>query len=68
MGVVLLLGFTVLEGATRLTAEAAAATLLARLNLGFLEVSWPTRLGVAEVAELFVVLGRIGSKGERLGL
>lgn len=63
------LGFIVWVGATYLTAEAAAATLLARLiPVVFLGVSGPPRLGVAAVAVLFVSRGRIGNKGERLGL
>lgn len=61
------LGFIV--WATYLTAEAAAATLLARLSpVVFLAVSGPPRLGVAAVAVLFVSRGRIGSNGGRLGL
>lgn len=56
-------------GAKYLTAEAAAATLLARLKpVVFLAVIGPTRLGVAAVAVMFFSLGTIGSKGERLGL
>lgn len=63
------MGLIVWVGGTYLTAEAAAATLLARLSpLGFLDVSRPPRLGVAAVAVMFVSRGRIGSKGERLGL
>lgn len=63
------LGFIVWVGATYLTAKAAAATLLARLSpVGFLPVSGPPRLGVAAVAVIFVSRGRIGNKGERLGL
>lgn len=62
-------GFIVWVWATYLTAEAAAATLLARLSLvGFLAVSGPPRLGVAAVAVMFVSRGRIGNKGGRLGL
>ncbi len=63
------LGFIVWVGATYLTAEAAAATLLARLSpVDFLAVSGPPRLGVAAVAVMFVSRGRIGNKGGRLGL
>lgn len=63
------MGLIVWVGGTYLPAEAAAATLLARLSpLGFLDVSRPPRFGVAAVAVMFVSLGRIGSKGERLGL
>lgn len=62
-------GFTVWEEATYLTAEAAAATLLARLKpVVFLGVSAPPRLGVAAVAVMFLSRGRIGSRGGRLGL
>lgn len=62
-------GFTVGVGVTYLTAEAAAATLRARLSpVGFLAVSWPPRLGAAGVTVMFASRGRIGSKGERLGL
>lgn len=69
VGMVPGLGFIVWVEATYLTAEAAAATLLARLGPeDFLAVSWPPRLGVAAVAVMFVSCGRIGSKGERLGL
>lgn len=63
------LGFIVLADAEFLTAEAAAATLLARLNfVGFLAVSGLLCLGVATVAVMFVSRGMIGSRGERLGL
>lgn len=63
------LGFIVWVGATCLTAEAAAATLLARLNrVLFLAVSVPPCFRVAAVAVIFVSRGRIGNKGERLGL
>lgn len=62
------LGFIVWLGATYLTAEAAAATLLARLPVVLLGVSGPPRLGVAAVAVEFVSRGRIGNKGGRLGL
>lgn len=63
------LGFIVWVGATYLTAEAAAATLLARLSpVVFLGVSGPPRLGVAAVAVMFVSRCRIGNKGGRLGL
>lgn len=62
-------GFIVGVVATSLTAEAAAATLLARLSRGdVLEISRPLCLGEAAVAVMFVSRGRIGSKGERLGL
>lgn len=63
------LGFIVWVGATYLTADAAAATPLARLNfVDFLGISWLPRLGVAAVAVMFVSCGKIGSKGERFGL
>lgn len=69
VGMVTWFGFIVWVGATNLTAEAAAATLLARLTpAGFLAVSEPPRLGVAAVAVMFDSRGRIGSKGGRLGL
>lgn len=69
VGTVPWFGFIVWVGATYLTAEAAAATLLARLNpVVFLAVTGPPRLGVAAVAVMFVSRGRIGSKGGRLGL
>lgn len=69
VGMVPELGFIVWAGATYLTAEAAAATLLARLSrVVFLAVTGLPRLGVAAVAVKFVSRGRIGSKGERLGL
>lgn len=69
VGMVPWLGFIVWVEATYLTAEAAAATLLARLSrVVFLTVSGPPRLGVAAVAVMFVSRGRIGNKGERLGL
>lgn len=56
-------------GATYLTAEAAAATFLARLSrVGFLTVSRPPDLGVAAVIVMFESRGMIGNKGERLGL
>lgn len=56
-------------GSAYLTAEAAAATFLARLNpVVFLGVSELPRFGVTEETEMFVTLGIIGSKGERLGL
>lgn len=62
-------GFIVDVESTGLTAEAAAATLLARLSRrGFLEVSAPLRLAEAAVAVTFDSCGKIGSKGERLGL
>lgn len=62
-------GFIVWVGATYLTAEAAAAALLARLNpVVFLAVTGLPCLGVAAVAVMFLSLGTIGSKGERLGL
>lgn len=62
-------GFAVWEEATYLTAEAAAATLLARLNpVVFLAVTGTPRIGVAAVAVMFLSRGRIGSKGGRLGL
>lgn len=62
-------GFIVWVGAIYLTPEAAAATLLARLShVGLLAVSWPPRFGVAAVIVMFVSCGRIGNKGERLGL
>lgn len=61
-------GFIVVVS-TSLTAEAAAATLLARLSRrGFLEVSALLRLAKAAVSVTFDSCGRIGSKGERLGL
>lgn len=69
VGMVPELGFIVWVGAIYLTAEAAAATLLARLILvGFLAVSVPPRLGVAAVAVMSVSRGRIGNNGGRLGL
>lgn len=69
VGIVPGLGFIVWVGATYLTAEAAAATLLARLShVGFLAVCRLPRLGVAAVAVMFVSRGRIGNKGGRLGL
>lgn len=69
VGIIPELGFIVCVVATYLTAEAAAATLLARLNrVGFLAVVRPPRLGVAAVTVTFVSCGRIGNKGERLGL
>lgn len=69
VGMVPELGFIVWVGTTYLTAEAAAATLLARLPpVSFLAVSRPPLLGVAAVAVMFVCRGRIGNKGERLGL
>lgn len=69
VGMVPGLGFIVWVEATYLTAEAAAATLLARLSpVVFLGVSGPPCLGVAAVAVMFVSRGRIGNKGERLGL
>lgn len=69
VGMVPGLGFIVWVGATYRTAEAAAATLLARLScVVFLAVSGPPRLGVAAVAVMFVSRGRIGNKGGRLGL
>lgn len=56
-------------GATCLTAEAAAATPLARVNpVVFLDVCGPPRLVVAAVVVMFVSRGKIGSKGERFGL
>lgn len=62
-------GLRVWVEATYLTAEAAAATLLARLSrVDFLAVSRPPGLRVAAVAVMFVSRGMIGSKGERLGL
>lgn len=62
-------GFIVWVGATCLTAEAAAATLLARPFPGvFLGVSEPARLWVAGVAVVFASRGMIGNKGGRLGL
>lgn len=62
-------GFVVDAVSTNRTAEAAAATLRARLNRkGFLEVSGPLRLAEAAVAVTFDSCGKIGSKGERLGL
>lgn len=68
VGTVAGLGLIVWVGATYLTAEAAAATLLARLNrVDFLAVSGPPRLGVAGVTVMFS-RGRIGNKGGRLGL
>lgn len=68
-GIVPGLGFIVWVGATYLTAEAAAATLLARFCLlGFLAVSGPPRFGVAVVAVMFDSRGKIGNKGGRLGL
>lgn len=69
VGIVQGAGLIVWVGATYLTAEAAAATLLARLSrVGFLAVSKPPVLGVAAVTVMFVSLGMIGNKGERLGL
>ena len=69
VGMVPVLGFIVWVGATYLTADAAAATLLARLiPVVFLGVSGPPRLGVAAVAVTFLPCGRIGNKGGRLGL
>lgn len=69
VGMVPGVGFIVWVGATYLTAEAAAATLLARLSrVVFLTVTGPPRLGVAAVAVMFVSRGRIGNNGERLGL
>ena len=69
VGMVPGLGFIVWVEATYLTAEAAAATLLARLcPVAFLAISGPLRLGVAAVAVMFVSRGRIGSRGGRLGL
>lgn len=69
VGMVPAVGFIVWVEATYLTAEAAAATLLARLSrVVFLAVSGPPRLGVAETAVMFVSRGRIGNKGGRLGL
>lgn len=69
VGMVPGLGFIVWVGATYLTAEAAAATLLARLSrVVFLAVSGPLRLVVAAVAVTFVSRCRIGNKGGRLGL
>lgn len=62
-------GFTVWEEATYLTAEAAAATLRARLNpVVFLGVTGPPRFGVAAVAVMFLSRGKMGSRGGRLGL
>lgn len=62
-------GFIVDVAAAGLTAEAAAATLLARLSRrGFLEDSTPLCLVEAVEAVLFDSCGKIGSKGERLGL
>lgn len=69
VGMVPGLSFIVWVGDTYLTAEAAAATLLARLcPVVFLGVSEPPRLGVAAVAVMFASRGRIGNKGGRLGL
>lgn len=69
VGIVQGAGLIVWMGATYLTAEAAAATLLARLSrVGFLAVSRPPDLGVAAVTVMFVSRGMIGNKGERLGL
>lgn len=69
VGIVQGAGLTVWVGATYLTAEAAAATLLARLSrVDFLAVSRPPGLGVAAVTVMFVSRGMIGNKGERLGL
>ena len=69
VGMVPGLGFIVWVGATYLTAEAAAATLLAKLSpVGFLAVSGPPRFVVAVVAVMFVSRVKIGSKGGRLGL
>lgn len=69
VGIVPGVGFIVWAGATYLTAEAAAATLLARLSpVVFLGVVGPPRLGVAAVAVMFLSRGRIGNKGGRLGL
>lgn len=63
------LGFIVWVGITYLTAEAAAATLLARLSPeSFLAVSGRPCFGVAVVAVMFACRGKIGSKGGRLGL
>lgn len=62
-------GLIVWVGATYLTAEAAAAALLARLSwVGFLAMSRPPDLGVAAVIVMFVSRSMIGNKGERLGL
>lgn len=62
-------GFIVDVVSTSLTAEAAAATLFARLSRrGFLEVSALLRLAGTAVAVAFDSCGKIGSKGERLGL
>lgn len=62
-------GFIVDVVFTSLTAEAAAATLLARLSRrGFLEVSAPLSLVEAAAAVTFDSCGKTGSKGERLGL
>lgn len=62
-------GFIVDVESTSLTAEAAAATLLARLSRrGFLEFSAPLCLAEAAVAVTFDSCGKTGSKGERLGL
>jgi len=69
VGMVRGLSFIVWVGATYLTAEAAAATLLARLfPVVFLGISELPRLGVAAVAVTFASRGRIGNKGGRLGL
>lgn len=69
VGIVQRAGLIVWVGATYLTAEAAAATLLARLSwVGFLAMSRPPDLGVAAVTVMFVSRGMIGNKGERLGL
>lgn len=69
----MVLGFGIVlwVGATYLTANAAAAALLARLSrVGFFAVTGPPCFGVAGVAALAVmfVSRRIGNKGERLGL
>lgn len=62
-------GFTVRVGATYLTAEAAAATPLARFSpVDFLDFSGLPGLVVAAVAVMFASRGKIGSKGERFGL
>lgn len=69
VGMVPGLGFIVWVGATYLTAEAAAATPLARLNpVDFLDVSGLPRLVVAAVVVMFASRGKIGNRGERFGL
>lgn len=66
VGMVPEVGFNVWVRSTILTAEAAAATLLARLSFGdFLAVSSPPLFGVTTAAVVFVCLGK---RGGRFGL